>query len=486
MLSLNQITLKKVQFVTAVIFVACSLGMSWAQDTTQQAGDGEQQPGTPAPAFGQAAPAPATDNPPISGLDQPSLELGLTARSFLQPGVHVSDSVDSNLAGATSSSSLGNVTRATVSLFMQKYWNHNETDLNYVGGGSIYSNYSRRNNLVQQMDAIQRFGWRTGQLAIRNSFSYLPEGSFGAGSFGGSGASPGGIGGIGNSGGGSGTTIGGSFGASQFGSLGQQPRITNSSVIDFVNSLSPRSSITFAGGYGFVHFTGDNTAGLVNSRQVSAQAGYDHQINRQDQVALQYAFQDFHFPQVGGSSFTTHTVYGLYGHRVSGRMDLSLAGGPQVTIVNSLFLGPATRVSASVRTALRYHFPKTSVSLNYDRHTTNGSGFFAGSNSDIVRVAVGRPLSRQWNGSFDLGFSHNKRIQPSTSTLPATTFDYLFAGATARRIIGRYWSLFVSYQFNDLSFNSSFCGAGGQCTRGTQRHVGTVGLDWYPHPIRLD
>ncbi len=473
--------------MTAVIFVVCGLGVSWGQDGSQQPADDKQQPAAPAPAFGQPTPATASDNPPISGLDQPSLEPAITARSFLQPGLHVSDSADSNLSGAKTSSSLGNVTRANISLLMQKYWNRNETDLNYVGGGAIYSNYTRRSAVIQQLDAIQRFSWRTGQLAIRDSFSYLPEGSFGAGSFGGSGAFTAGAGSVANTGGGiSGTTIGGSFGAGQLGSLGQQPRITNSSVIDIADNLTPRSSVTLAGGYGLVHFTGDNTFGLVNSRQVTAQAGYDHQINRRDQLALQYAFQGFHFPQVGGSSFVTHAVYGLYGHRVSGRMDLLLGAGPQVTQINSLAFGGNRRLSVSVRASLRYHFQRTSLALNYDRRTTNGSGFFAGSNSDIVQVGVQRPLSRQWNGNFDVGFTHNSRIQPKTSTVPGTTYDYLFAGVTARRILGRYWSLFISYQFNDLGFDSSFCGAGRNCSRTSQRHVGTVGLDWFPHAIRLD
>ncbi len=93
-------SVKKIRCLAAVsIFVACALGVSQGQnDGAVPSGENAQQSsGTPAPAFGGNTAATASDNPPISGLDQPSLEPNITARSFLQPGVQVSDSVDSNL-----------------------------------------------------------------------------------------------------------------------------------------------------------------------------------------------------------------------------------------------------------------------------------------------------------------------------------------------------------------------------------------------------
>ena len=43
----------------------------------------------------------------------------------------------------------------------------------------------------------------------------------------------------------------------------------------------------------------------------------------------------------------------------------------------------------------------------------------------------------------------------------------------------------VSYQFNDLMFDTSFCTVA-PCNRTSQRHVALIGVDWHPHPIRLD
>src|SRR5271165_1806858 len=57
-----------------------------------------QTPSTPAPAFGQDLPAPqVTQAPPVTSLDQASLEPTIAARSYLQPGVHATESVNSNL-----------------------------------------------------------------------------------------------------------------------------------------------------------------------------------------------------------------------------------------------------------------------------------------------------------------------------------------------------------------------------------------------------
>ena len=78
-----------------VLGTALALGTSWAQSdssqqqpgSSQQPADNTQQQGTGAvPAFGQDNAAPVSnDNPPLSGLDQPSLEPRAAARSFLIP-----------------------------------------------------------------------------------------------------------------------------------------------------------------------------------------------------------------------------------------------------------------------------------------------------------------------------------------------------------------------------------------------------------------
>src|SRR6266581_4564384 len=207
--------MKKWQAAWTVFFLMSVLGVGWAQsDAVQQPADSSQPPAdstAPAPAFGQDNPPPQSgDNPPLSGLDTPSLEPHAAARSFLIPGAHVSESVDSNVGGTSGNTAIHGVTRALGSLMLQRIWRRYETRLDYSGGAAIYAGFNKTLNQIHQLDAEQRILWRTGQLALRDSFSYLPEGTFGYGSFGGAGAYQSGLGGMG--GGISGGSVGGIFG----------------------------------------------------------------------------------------------------------------------------------------------------------------------------------------------------------------------------------------------------------------------------------
>jgi hypothetical protein len=136
------------------------------------------------------------------------------------------------------------------------------------------------------------------------------------------------------------------------------------------------------------------------------------------------------------------------------------------------------------------------LDLTYDHFLTSGSGFFAGAESDIARLSATRPLGRIWTGFSDLGYSRNSRISPSTcsagqsgancSGVMANVYQYGYAGLGVRRNFGRNFQAFASYQFNELFFDSSYCGSTVPCNRVSQRQVGTIGLAWTPRPIRLD
>jgi hypothetical protein len=431
----------------------------------------------------------SSENPPLSGLDQPSLGAQFPARSFLVPGAHVSEALDTNVGQTAGTSAINGVTRALGSLMLQKIGGRDATSLDYVGGVAFYTGVNPSASQIQQFDAEQKFFWRTGALTFRDRFSYLPEGSFGFGAYGETGAYDLGLGGIGYVGGTLGQGLGGLFGLGEFGSLGQAPRIDNLSVADVTQSLSARSSITAAGGYEIVHFT-NNTANFIDSNQITAQVGYDYQLSRKSQVALVYGFQDFQYPNIPGSSFSTQVVSLMYGYRISGRMDFLIGAGPQFTSINnsSLFGGSSDRVTVSARAALRYRFPRTLIGIYFDRYDSSGSGYFAGAVSDVVRFSVSRPLTRLWSATADIGYAYSGALQPNlTGPLPSSTtsFQYVYAGAAVHRPLGRHFALFFSYQFNDIWFNGSACNAGGVCGS-APRHVVAAGLDWHPRPIRLD
>jgi hypothetical protein len=473
--------------IGTLVVLAVALSAAWGQDTSTPSATGAsadtnpQEPGTPpTPAYGQEnPPLPITENPPLSGLDLPGLEPHAAPLSYLQPGAHVTESADSNVSGALGGSTVRSVTRAMGSLTLQRLWSNFDLALDYVGGVGYYDAPGQGAKLVQALNVNQKIKWKRGQLSLRDNFSYLPEGNFGF-AYGSLGSQE--------------NLLGGGFlGGGAFGSLGQVPRIMNLSAAEISESLSPKSAITLTGGYGFMHFTGKDPQGIsfLGSSQVSAQGGYNRTLTPHDQVALVYGYQGFRFSPIAGAgtAFHTQVVQVMYGHRISGRMDFLMGAGPQITsLTNFTLFGPVKtdRLSVAGRASLRYRFPKTSLDLAYERYTTSGSGLFAGAQSNIVRLRATRPITRVWSGFADLGYSHNSRIQPAAAGVNAKHYGFGFAGFGARRSLGRNFGVFASYQFNELYFDNSFCSGASACSRISQRHVGTFGLDWTPRPIRID
>jgi hypothetical protein len=511
--------MKKGHIILTLTLSLFSASVAWAQN------DQNPPPApSPVPAFGQENPAPTvSENPPISAIDQPGLEPHAAPESFLLPGLHFSESVDSNISNSVGESSVGTVTVGTGSLTLQKLWKNYAVAMDYVGGIGYYSTGVGLEQL-QQFDIDNRINWKRGQLAIRDSFSYLPEGSFGFGAYGGGGAYNAGLGSLG-----AGMLGAGAFGAGSSAfvggssvSLGEVPRLTNLGLADVVENLTPKSAVTLAAGYGLEHFYGgiissvtgaQENADFIGSREFTAQAAYDRVLTPKDQVALSYGYQGFDFSTVG-TAFHSNIIQAIYGHRISGRMDFVISAGPQFTHISAnepvctllglplnlpqcpppavvlVFVEAANHLGVAGRVSLRYRFPKTSLSLSYQRYDTNGSGIFAGSESNIAALDVQRPLSRVWNIFSDFGYSKNVQLQLAGSAVNASAFTEGYAGVGLHRQFGRNLRGFVSYQFNDLFFNTacpvSLSTSTAGCSNTSHRQVGSIGLDWTPRPIRLN
>jgi hypothetical protein len=513
--------------IWSFVVLVLALSAAWGQDSSaQQPADDvpTTNPQQPVPAFGPDNPAPpVNDNPPISGLDMPNLEPHGAPVNYLQAGAHLSESADSNIQNTFGGSQLSSISRALGSLDLQRLWSHYDLSLQYLGGAAYYDVPGLGFKQIEELGVHQKIIWKRGQLGIRDSFSYQPEGTFGS-AYGSVGTAGAGLEG-------SETFAGGTA----LGALGQVPRIMNLSLLDVVENLTPKSAITATGGYGFVHFLG-NEPGLgttfIGNSQVSGEVGYDRVLGAHDQGALVYEYQGFNFST--GVNFHSHVIQLMWGHRISGRMDFLIGAGPQFTQINNLLAtvsnpssadtippcvlgGTITnpvlacptndlRISAAGRASLRYRFPKTNLEASYQHYITSGSGFFAGAESDIARLTVSRPLGRIWTVFSDIGYSRNSRVLPLTPSqaaactaaaeqqpnappcqgVAANTYQFGFAGLGVHRMFGRNFHAFASYQFNDLAFDSSYCVLGSPCDRISQRHVGTIGLDWTPRPMRLD
>jgi hypothetical protein len=463
------------------LLVVLSLSV-WAaaQDNSRQ-----QPDTTPAPAFGQNAPILNPENPPVSGLDEPGLELRTATRSFIAPALQLSQSADTNAGNQFGSSSVQGVTRFLGALDLQQFWSKSDFLAEYLGGGALYSgDTSVRQIQALGMEAVTR--WRTGQGTLRDAFSYLPEGAFSLGEFGGVpglGLTNGGLGTVGAGGGLPGLRN------SSNGSIGLVPRLANTAVIDIVQSTSPRSAFTVAGAFSNAHFY-DNTLDLINSDQTTVQAGYSHLLNRRDQIAGVYGYQLFRFPQGTGGQLQNHIFNLRWSHMITGRMSLIAGAGPQYTIIQFPNAPDDKRWSANGRVQLRYKFPRTSFVMAYEKYTSAGSGFFAGASTQLARFGVKRQMGRTLDFFGDLGYSHNKRLQPfSGAGVVGNKYDEGFVGAILRKHIGRVYEVFVGYRFSEVGFDNAepLCGlGGGACGHTSQRQMGTVGVEWHPTPKRIE
>ena len=440
----------------------------------------------PAPALGQTAPVLNPDNPPVSSLDEPGLEMRSSGRSFFSYGLSASETADSNANNALGKEGYSSVTHLLGALDLQRFYAKTDMFAEYVGGGAFYSHASRDFSSLQALGVMGVTRWRTGRLTLRDSFSYLPEGSFSIGAFGG-------VPGLGIATGSSASGLAGGglpgshfFGNGDFGSVGLTPRISNSAFADVVQSLTPRSAITVAFGFGNAHFF-DPAQVFINSDKISAQAGYSYMLGRRDQLGVVYGFQRFRFPEDAGGQIDAQIANFRWSHTVSGKLTLIAGIGPQRLVIQDPVLGTTTRWSANGRAVVRYRFTKTSMAATYEKFTSEGSGFFAGANTQVARVGLTRPLARTWEAYLDLGYSHNTRIQSQAGEgIPGNTFNHGFARILLRKHLGREFSAFGGYRFNDLSFDSTFCNGSTSCSHNSERNMFTVGVEWHPRPTRID
>ena len=214
----------------------------------------QQQGAAPAPAFGQNAPVLNPENPPLSGLGEPGLELKSASRSFISPALLVSETADSNESNQLGASAVRPVEHVLGAFDLQKFWSKSDLFLEYLGGGAFQTSPVYN---VQQLQAVGMEGitrWRTGYVEVRDSFSYIPDGSFATGAAGGLpglGVALGGLG-SGEAGGGLPGTLRFSVGGGE--AVGEIPRLANTAIGDVVQAISPRSAFTLVGAFSNAHF----------------------------------------------------------------------------------------------------------------------------------------------------------------------------------------------------------------------------------------
>ncbi|PYV63228.1 MAG: hypothetical protein DMG97_38265, partial [Acidobacteria bacterium] len=148
------------------LLVCCALIFLGQAPMARAQATGDQ--GAAPAAIGPDTTTQVIENPPLSGLDEPSFEPGYGPRSYLLPSVQINQAVDTNATGATgSNTTIRDVTRAIGSLTLQEMWKMHPLDIAYSGGAARYYGPGARTYQIHSLAATQRFLWRTGQFALR-------------------------------------------------------------------------------------------------------------------------------------------------------------------------------------------------------------------------------------------------------------------------------------------------------------------------------
>jgi hypothetical protein len=424
----------------------------------------------------------------LTGLGSASQGSLSAERDQLVPEFRVLETVESNPNELPDVTSVRSITRILGTVGVERVRNFTDLKLAYVGGAELFNDANEQadqNRQLQELYFDAKLKWKRTDLRFVNAFSYLPEAPFGAGSFGGVGVFQSLLDGYLSGLAGSGLF---QFSPAQFASIGNSPRLINTSVVELVHRVTPRAVLTATAAYGFVNFleNAPETPPLENGSQGIGEVGYNYAVGPKDTAAVLGGYGSFEFSHIG-QAFTTVFTELFWGHQFSPRTTLSGGAGPVIVDVKES--GGSQQLTWMAVARLRYERPRTALNLRYLHYINGGSGLLLGAHSDVGTVEVSRQLSRTWNGLVHAGIAHSTQIEgvtlPGFTASSNNNFYRGYAGVRFSRPLTEHTEFFVFYNYSqaNLSENPS-CGTG-QCGRVVQQNIGGVGFTWAPRPIRL-
>jgi hypothetical protein len=416
------------------------------------------------------APPLLPDVTPLTGVQNATLGTTEARHSYWVPGVQLSSSIQSS--GANSTWFANNFVIGNLSLM--KAWARSQFSMNYSGGGYFSTDSQQGNGDYQQMALSQTFQWSKLTLQFLDQLSYLPQSAFGFG-----GGTDLGIPGVGGS---TGPTIPGLGSGSVpnqsiYAALG--PRLSNAGVVQATYAVSRRGSITASASYDILHFT---DPGNVDNDTFTASFGYNYVLSHADTIGLVYHFGSFQFPGQP-QAFGDHTLNVAYGRKLTGRLALMIAGGPEYTQFRIPVGTQSSKLGGNANVNVTYGLEKGAVMAGYFHGLTGGSGVLTGSTVDTVNFGVTHRLTRVWSGQVSMGYSINKAVATSTQANFPNYNDW-FIGGGVNRPIGRNMNFGVAYNATIGTTAQAGC-TGGSCTSNQNSNYVTVNFQWQSRPLIL-
>ena len=250
-------------------------------------------------------------------------------------------------------------------------------------------------------------------------------------------------------------------------------RVANTALIELDANLHRRDTLTLAASYGLLHFFSSE---LTDSQQAQVIGGYNRLLTSRDSVALEGAFARYDY-QGSVGSISTEYLSALYARRISGRSSIEVGAGPQFTQslilhVNSQYLGWQARGS------VHYRLRRLNLSAQGSRSITGGAGVFDGATTSIGQASADSVLSRYTSMSFAFGVSRNQDLESPQR------YNTQFLRVAVNRKVSRYTNGFLSY---DLEHQTTASGCTGlTCANTGLRNVFGLGFSWNYRPISVE
>jgi len=448
-----------------------------SQALAQDSGDAPKPAmgGDNAGALQSNAPADIPDTRPLAGIQNLSLGSSATSHSFLLPSFGVTTQVQFNpYDNSSGGSSPISTTYLSGRLGVNKISARSELMVDYLAAGGFSNDPNNPgNSLVQSLDFAETIRGGRWSQTFGEEFTYLPSSGFNFGGMGG-------LGNLGVSLAGVGTTPGfrQDLVPDQSILTNDAARISNTAMAETTYALGYRSTLSFFGTYGTLHFLG---GGLQDTNMISAGAGYNYLLSPLNSMSVSYGFSRLTFPNLALGA-DSHSVLLSFARRVTGRLSFQVGAGPDILIFSSPLAGPGTVLSWALNSGLNYQLRNWSTGFNYSHSLAGGSGVLPGAETDLFSGYAGRKFG-SWQASVTAGYARNGALQQTSIT--SVALQDWFAGATMSRQFVSFGSLYISYNAARQSNLTAVCPLPACNTSGTTQTV-SVGYNWGFRPIVLE
>jgi len=417
------------------------------------------------------------DNHPLTGMDLLGLGTVAEGRSYIMPAFTIGEVGDTSTIVEPGLVDYETTTIPMASVALEAIGKKNVLSATYQGGGLIYNKRSSLDTYFQMADFSDVLQAQRWQLELSDSMSAVPEASFGfvgLGVIGGFGQNPAASLGLGSSLGQMNPLV-----APQTSILtGIFAQFSNTVAAQATYSLSPTSSITAMGAFGYLHFS---QSGFLNVNDAVGQLGFNQALSAKDTVGLFYTYSLIFYPGLP-NSLHTQLVGISYGRKVTGKLAFQAFAGPEFVRIQSA-AGSVNHAVATGMVSLTYAIHRGAFGISAMRFVEPGSGVISGTAADILSLFTNYRITSKWDGDLSVGFAQNSAL-PNTLAPFGTKFDYTFASALLTRPIGRHMSVHLGYELQFQNSNTGLCTAL-VCGRAPALNIFGIGLSFFPNPIGI-